>query len=56
MLQKHINELQRDLDGLMAHESTLYALADALVGAFRAGHKLLTCGNGGSSAEAAQFG
>jgi len=55
MLQQHITELQRDLEGLMAHEATLYALADALVDAFRSGHKLLTCGNGGSSAEAAHL-
>lgn len=55
MLQTHINELQRDLEGLRAHEATLDALADALIDAFQNGHKLLTCGNGGSSAEAAHL-
>lgn len=55
MLHKHITELQRDLDGLRTHETTLYALGDALIEAFRSGHKLLTCGNGGSSAEAAHL-
>lgn len=55
MLGEHIAELQRDLNGLMAHEATLYALADALIAAFRSGRKLLTCGNGGSSAEAAHL-
>lgn len=55
MLKEHITQLQGDLDGLMAHEATLYALADALIDAFRGGHKLLTCGNGGSAAEAAHL-
>ena len=55
MLAQHIAELHRDLDGLFAHESTLKALADAILGAFRSGGKLLTCGNGGSSAEAAHL-
>lgn len=55
MLSHHITELQRDLDGLLAHEATLYALGDALLYAFQNGGKLLTCGNGGSSAEAAHL-
>ena len=55
MLAKHIAELKTDLDGLLAHEPTLYALADALLHAFQNGGKLLTCGNGGSSAEAAHL-
>ena len=55
MLAEHIAELKRDLDGLMAHEDTLNALADTLLRCFQNRGKLLTCGNGGSSAEAAHL-
>lgn len=55
MLSEHIAELQRDLDGLCAHEETLTGLSNAVLTAFRNGHKLLTCGNGGSAAEAAHL-
>ncbi len=55
MLTKHIEELQRDLQALAAHEATLNALADAVLHAFSHGGKLLTCGNGGSAAEAAHL-
>ncbi len=55
MLAQHIEELKRDLDGLLAHEPTLDALGDAILGAFQSGGKLLTCGNGGSAAEAAHL-
>ncbi len=55
MLAQHIQELKRDLDGLVVHEPTLNALADAILHAFQNGGKLLTCGNGGSSAEAAHL-
>ena len=55
MLAEHIAELKRDLDGLMAHEATLNALAEAVLRAFQNGGKLLTCGNGGSAAEAAHL-
>jgi D-sedoheptulose 7-phosphate isomerase len=55
MLAQHIQELKQDLDGLLVHEPTLNALADAILGAFQNGGKLLTCGNGGSSAEAAHL-
>jgi phosphoheptose isomerase len=55
MLAEHIQQLKEDLDGLLAHEPTLSALADALIQTFRSGKKLLTCGNGGSSAEAAHL-
>lgn len=40
------------LRGLAAHHATLEQIAGAVVTALRAGHKLLVCGNGGSSAEA----
>ena len=55
MLINHIRELQQDLEGLLEHEPTLAGLASAIVNAFQSGHKLLTCGNGGSSAEAAHL-
>ncbi len=55
MLTQHINELQQDLQGLAAHEDTLNALSDAVLNAFNNGGKLLTCGNGGSAAEAAHL-
>ena len=55
MLSQHIQELKNDLDGLLAHEATLNAIGDALLHVFQNGGKLLTCGNGGSSAEAAHL-
>ena len=50
-----IKELQTDLENVAAHETTLNGLADAVLHAFNNGGKLLTCGNGGSSAEAAHL-
>lgn len=50
-----IEELRTDLSNLAAHETTLNGLADAVLHAFNTGGKLLTCGNGGSSAEAAHL-
>lgn len=50
-----IKELQTDLENVAAHEATLNGLADAVLHAFNNGGKLLTCGNGGSSAEAAHL-
>lgn len=55
MLTTHIEELQRDLQTLAVHEDTLNALSDAVLHAFGHGGKLLTCGNGGSAAEAAHL-
>jgi len=55
MLTQHIAQLQQDLGTLAAHEATLTGLALALTHAFNTGHKLLTCGNGGSAAEAAHL-
>jgi len=55
MLTQHIEELQKDLQTLAAHEQTLNALADAVLYAFHKDGKLLTCGNGGSAAEAAHL-
>ena len=55
MLTQHIEELQQDLQNLVVHEATLTALSEAVLHAFNAGGKLLTCGNGGSAAEAAHL-
>lgn len=55
MLAKHITELKQDLDALLEHSATLEALAERIIDAFRDGRKLLTCGNGGSAAEAAHL-
>ena len=55
MLAAHIAELKQDLDALAAHEATVTFLANAILYAFRNGGKLLTCGNGGSAAEAAHL-
>ena len=55
MLGKHITQLQQDLEALRGHEATMEALARRLIDAFRGGGKLLTCGNGGSAAEAAHL-
>ena len=55
MLTQHINELQQDLQALAVHEDTLNALSDAVLHAFNHNGKLLTCGNGGSAAEAAHL-
>ena len=55
MLRQHIEELQKDLLALAAHEEVLNAMADAVLHAFNSGGKLLTCGNGGSAAEAAHL-
>ena len=55
MLTRHIEELQKDLLTLAVHEETLNVMADAVLNAFNSGGKLLTCGNGGSAAEAAHL-
>jgi len=55
MLTQHIEELCLDLQALASHEATLNALSDAVLRAFNTGGKLLTCGNGGSAAEAAHL-
>lgn len=55
MLTKHIEELCLDLQTLAVHEAALNALSDAVLHAFNSGGKLLTCGNGGSAAEAAHL-
>lgn len=51
-LEKQINAAQATLGGLVRHAVMLEAAATGIVGALRAGRKLLACGNGGSAAEA----
>ena len=40
------------MQSLLAQEETFNKIADAVVGSLRSGGKLLTCGNGGSAADA----
>jgi len=54
-LMEHVAELQQDLAGLAEHGDTLQQLALEILAAIRGGKKLLTCGNGGSAAEAAHL-
>lgn len=54
-LMEHVAQLKQDLDGLSTHAATLQAVADEILKAIRGGKKLLTCGNGGSAAEAAHL-
>ena len=51
-LEQQIRAAQETLGGLAAHAEILERAAGAIVAALRAGGKLLTCGNGGSAAEA----
>jgi D-sedoheptulose 7-phosphate isomerase len=51
-LELQIRAAQETLAGLVAHREALESAARAIVGALRAGNKLLACGNGGSAAEA----
>ncbi len=55
MLTRHVEELRLDLVGLLDHEDALNALSEAVLTAFNTDQKLLTCGNGGSAAEAAHL-
>ncbi|BDI33877.1 phosphoheptose isomerase [Capsulimonas corticalis] len=54
-LEGHVAQLKRDLDGILVHEAALSGLAAALLASFAQGGKMLTCGNGGSAAEAAHL-
>jgi D-sedoheptulose 7-phosphate isomerase len=50
--QSHAAAIQESIAAL---ESAAQSAADAIVGSLREGHKVLTFGNGGSSAEASHF-
>ncbi|MGO8671849.1 MAG: SIS domain-containing protein [Capsulimonadaceae bacterium] len=54
-LAEHIAELHEDLNRLQEHGPVLQSIADAVLKAIRSGGKMLTCGNGGSAAEAAHL-
>jgi D-sedoheptulose 7-phosphate isomerase len=47
-----IVDAQRTLEALKAHEATFEKMAGLVVSCLRDGGKLLTCGNGGSAADA----
>jgi D-sedoheptulose 7-phosphate isomerase len=51
-LEKQIAAAQSNFAGLVRHAAMLDAAATGIVGALRAGRKVLACGNGGSAAEA----
>ena len=51
-LDAQIAAAQATLAGLTRHAAMLEAAAGGIVGALRAGRKILACGNGGSAAEA----
>ena len=52
ILLQTITESCAALQSLAAHQSTFDQLASSLVQCLRAGNKVLTCGNGGSGADA----
>ena len=52
MLAKHSRELTDVLDRMSEYEPVVETMAAAIYTAFERGGKLLTCGNGGSAAEA----
>src|SRR5437899_479819 len=54
-LSAKIEEARTVLGALTNHQAVLQEAAAALVEALRQGHRILTCGNGGSSAEAMHF-
>ena len=55
MITNHANQLRSVLETIDSHEASLDRLASILIEAFRSGKKLMTCGNGGSAAEAAHL-
>ncbi|MEO7715133.1 MAG: SIS domain-containing protein [Capsulimonas sp.] len=54
-LADHVAQLQRDLNGILVFEEAMSGLATALLASFAQGGKMMTCGNGGSAAEAAHL-
>jgi len=55
MIEEHARQLQEVLGTISLMEPVMDDLAAALVEGFRSGKKLMTCGNGGSAAEASHF-
>ena len=52
LLRRNLDEASATLQSLVALESQLEKAAEVIAGAFAQGRKLLTCGNGGSAADA----
>jgi len=55
MIEEHVAQLQAVLQTVIRHEETLDRLAVVVLEAFATGGKVLTCGNGGSAAEASHL-
>ena len=55
LLQKNIGAATQTIQSLSALAEPLQRAADLISQSLLAGHKLLTCGNGGSAADAAHF-
>ncbi len=52
---KSLDEARKALDGLRECEAPLLRAADAVLAALKGGRKLILCGNGGSSSDAAHI-
>lgn len=55
LFEKHLQSLETALAGLRAHKDQVEQAAAMVVACLRRGGKILTCGNGGSAAEAMHF-
>ncbi|MDQ3812884.1 MAG: SIS domain-containing protein [Armatimonadota bacterium] len=55
LLSQQIKEAAAAMASVEAHLPALQVIADQLIEALHSGHKILTCGNGGSAAEAQHF-
>lgn len=55
ILNANIADAVRTFEGLREHGPALQRAADLLAGCLLSGHKLLVCGNGGSSADASHI-
>jgi len=52
LLRRNVAEARATLESLLALEAETERAAELIAAAFAGGHKLLTCGNGGSAADA----
>jgi D-sedoheptulose 7-phosphate isomerase len=52
MFTEYIQERQAAFQAIQEHEETILSIGNALVDVLQRGNKILTCGNGGSAAEA----
>lgn len=53
--RKSLDAARETLDAIVPQEASLGRLAEAVLEALKSGHKLLICGNGGSSSDAAHI-